>query len=76
MKGKNAIISILAKYPELADEWIEDENRNKVIGGGYTYFPDITIEQLRNIAQNNLFKNYEDLRHLARDSPSRKNNRN
>ena len=34
MKGKNAIINILATYPELADEWIADEKRNKVIGGG------------------------------------------
>ena len=51
MKGKNAIISILSLYPELADEWIEDE---KLIG--YTYMKDISIEQLRNIAVNNLFK--------------------
>ena len=34
MKGKNAIISILSKYPELADEWIMDEKINKEIGGG------------------------------------------
>ena len=32
------------------------EKRNKIIGKGYTYFHDITMEQLRNIAQNNLFK--------------------
>lgn len=56
MKGKNAIINILAAYPELADEWIYDEKRNKEIGKGYTYFNDVTMEQLRNIAQNNLFK--------------------
>lgn len=56
MKGKNAIINILTVYPELADEWIYDEKRNKEIGKGYTYFNDITMEQLRNIAQNNLFK--------------------
>jgi hypothetical protein len=56
MKGKNAIINILANYPELADEWIEDEKRNKEIGKGYTYFNDVTMEQLKNIAQNNLFK--------------------
>ena len=56
MKGKNALINILSSYPELADEWIEDEKNNKKIGKGYTYFPNMTIEQLRNIAQNNLFK--------------------
>lgn len=52
MKGKNAIISILTTYPELANEWIEDEKKSK-----YTYFDDVSMEQLRNIAQNNLFKN-------------------
>lgn len=56
MKGKNAIINILAAYPELADEWIQDEENNKIIGKGYTYFNDVTIKQLKNIAQNNLFK--------------------
>lgn len=61
MKGKNAIISILSQYPELADEWINDENEAKKWGafGGRTYFPDVTIEQLKNIAQNNLFKDYD-----------------
>ena len=56
MKGKNAIINILTTYPELADEWIEDEKINKEIGKGYKYFPDISMEQLRDLAQNNLFK--------------------
>ena len=56
MKGKNAIMNILSTYPELADEWIKDEENNKVIGGGYQYFADITIKQMRDIAQNNLFK--------------------
>jgi hypothetical protein len=55
MKGKNAIISILASYPELADEWIKDEEMNKK---GYTYFNDISIKQLLLISQNNLFKDY------------------
>ena len=61
MKGKNAIISILSLYPELADEWIEDEKESKKNGkyGGRTYFENITIEQLRNIAQNNLFKDID-----------------
>lgn len=56
MKGKNAIMNILAAYPELADEWIEDEERNKIIGKGYQYFADISMKQMRDIAQNNLFK--------------------
>jgi len=29
MKGKNAIISILSVYPELADKWIDDEENAK-----------------------------------------------
>lgn len=61
MKGKNAIISILSLYPELADEWVADEKEAQKWGkfGGHTYFPDVTIEQLRNIAQNNLFKDMD-----------------
>lgn len=61
MKGKNAIISILASYPELADEWIKDEEEAQKNGkyGGHTYFHDITYKQLLNIAQNNLFKDYD-----------------
>lgn len=56
MKGKNAIMNILSVYPELADEWIEDEERNKIIGKGYQYFEKISMKQMRDIAQNNLFK--------------------
>jgi len=59
MKGKNAIMSILASYPELAEDWIKDEENNKNIGKGYTYFNGTTIKQLRDIAQNNLFKDYD-----------------
>ena len=54
MKGKNAIMSILAKYPEFADEWIKDEEKL-----GYTYLKDISIKQLKNISSNNLFKDYD-----------------
>jgi len=54
MKGKNAIISILKSYPELADKWINDETTT-----GGTYFNGISITQLREIAQNNLFKDYD-----------------
>lgn len=61
MKGKNAIISILSVYPELADKWIEDENEAKKNGklGAHTYFTDITYQTLKDIAQNNLFKEYD-----------------
>ena len=56
MKGKNAIISILASYPKLADEWIKDEQMNKK---GFTYFNGITMQQLKELSQNNLFKDYD-----------------
>jgi len=32
MKGKNAIIAILREYPELADQWVADEEMNKKRG--------------------------------------------
>ena len=54
MKGKNAILSILASYPELAEPWIADEKKT-----GYTYLKDVSIEQLKSIAENNLFKGYD-----------------
>lgn len=56
MKGKNAIMNILAAYPDLADVWIKDEERMKENGLGYQYFQDITMKQMRDIARNNLFK--------------------
>jgi hypothetical protein len=64
MKGKNAIIAILREYPELADKWIADENRSRELKQGkdklgYTYLRNVRIEQLRNIAKNNLFKDYD-----------------
>lgn len=61
MKGKNAIINILANYPELAEPWIKDETESQKHGkfGGHTYFPGVTISQLRDIAQNNLFKDID-----------------
>ena len=54
MKGKNAILSILASYPELAEPWIADEKKT-----GYTYLKGVSIEQLKQIAENNLFKDYD-----------------
>jgi hypothetical protein len=56
LKGKNAIINIMRSYPELAKDWIEDEELSKSIGKGHTYFEDITYKQLLNYAQNDLFK--------------------
>jgi len=58
MKGKNAIMAILRDYPELADPWIEDEKRSAA-HYGHTYLNGVTIEQLRDMAQNNLFKGYD-----------------
>jgi len=54
MKGKNAIINILTKYPELAEPWINDEEKMK-----HTYFKGISIKQLKSIAQNNLFQDID-----------------
>jgi hypothetical protein len=68
-KGKNAVINILSVYPELGDKWIADEERSKErMDGkkkkGHTYFDGITISQLRDIAQNNLFKGKINLEEL------------
>jgi len=49
LKGKNAIISILQHYPELADKWIADENEI-----GATYFKGISYEQMLDMAQRQL----------------------
>ena len=57
MKGKNAIMAILMNYPELADEWIADEEKN--MKKGHTYLPGVTMRRLRDTAQNNLFKGYD-----------------
>jgi hypothetical protein len=56
LKGKNAIINIMRSYPELAKEWIEDEELSKQFGNGYTYFEDTTYKHLLMMAQNDLFK--------------------
>jgi len=57
MKGKNAIMAILREYPELAEDWINDEKKSS-LQFGHTYLPGITIQELKNISQNNLFKDY------------------
>ena len=63
MKGKNTLINILTQYPELADEWIKDEEEAQKNGkfGGHTYIHNTEIKQLKYVAQNNLFtlKNLE-----------------
>lgn len=60
LKGKNAIMSIMQSFPELADKWIEDEEYSKQVSksGGRTYFEDISYKQLRELSKNNLFKDY------------------
>lgn len=57
MKGKNAIMAILREYPEFADPWIHDEEESAK-HFGHTYFDGTTIKHLRDLAQNNLFKDY------------------
>ena len=47
-KGKNNIITILSKYPDLANEWIKDETLNMK---GNTYFNGITIKELLEISK-------------------------
>ena len=69
-KGKNAVINILSVYPEIADKWINDEDRSKERCDGkkkkgHTYFEGVTIRQLRDIAQSNLFKGKIDLAELV-----------
>lgn len=49
LKGKNAIITILQHYPELANKWIADKR-----SVGSTYFKDISYQQMLNIAQKQL----------------------
>jgi hypothetical protein len=61
MKGKNAILSILRDFPELANEWIIDEEFSEILNGkgnGRTYFPNITIKNLKDLASNNLFREH------------------
>lgn len=62
MKGESAIMAILREFPELATPWIEDEEISKSMfknsGSGRRYFKHVTMRQLRDIAQNNLFKKY------------------
>jgi hypothetical protein len=60
MKGKDAIIAILHYYPELADQWIKDEEESKKYFG-HTYLKGITIQELKNIAQNPTIKRHYDL---------------
>jgi hypothetical protein len=54
MKGKNAIMNIMASNPELADVWIADEERI-----GYTYLDNISMKQMKSLATNNLFTGYD-----------------
>lgn len=59
LKGKNAIITILQHYPELADKWIKDEEEMtaRKNNGPARYFKDVTYRQLLQAAttQTQLF---------------------
>lgn len=57
LKGKAAISAILREYPHFADPWIRDEEEAAKTFG-HTYLEGVTIKQLRDQAQNNLFKGY------------------
>ncbi len=58
LKGQNAILRILSNYPELADEWVRDEDEAFARHGRrITYFQGISIRELRDMAQMNLFSN-------------------
>ena len=54
MKGKNAIMNIIASNPDLADVWISDEERI-----GHTYLDNISMKQMKSLATNNLFTGYD-----------------
>jgi hypothetical protein len=63
MKGQAAVMAILREFPELADPWIMDEERfaekrKGDVGSGGKYFENISMRQLKSLAQNNLFKGY------------------
>jgi hypothetical protein len=60
MKGKNAILAILREFLDLANEWIQDEEK----ANGFTYLRDISMKELKAIAQNNLF-NQKDLNQIT-----------
>lgn len=55
MKGKNALMAIMSQHPELANKWIADE---EMTTSGRTYIKGVTYRELRDMAQNNLSKQY------------------
>lgn len=55
LKGKNAIMAILSKFPELADPWITDETRN----GKHTYIKGISMQQLKELSENHINNDYD-----------------
>ncbi len=56
LKGKNAIISIMRQYPELADKWIEDEEMmNATYIKGVSYKQLLEMSKLPVIKQIDLF---------------------
>lgn len=65
MKGKNAIMNILSVYPDLADVWIQDEEKFKG-NKNYQYFEDLSMRQMKQLASNNLFKDHD----LSQISPA------
>jgi len=56
LKGKNAIINIMRKYPEYAKEWIEDELKT-----GHTYIKGISYSQMLEISKVDLFADLNEI---------------
>ena len=65
LKGKNALIRIMQNYPELAQEWIKDEQLTKERFNKErfsTYIKNVTYEDLMLVAKSQLpFKELENL---------------
>lgn len=56
LKGKNAIINIMRKYPDYAKEWIEDELKT-----GHTYIKGISYSQMLQMSKVDLFADLEEI---------------
>lgn len=52
LKGKNAIITILQHYPELAEKWIKAEDNNFKDGFKGTFIKDISYKEMLHIAKS------------------------
>lgn len=58
LKGKNVVMAIMKKYPELAEKWIHDEDQ-AAKRFGHTYFPGVTYRELLELSKTNFVKNQD-----------------